>query len=430
MKFRIIGILLLALQLYFVVLGRHVFDKYSNAILLFIVSAMIPIYLFKISIDSKISHPHVNSKKITTKLLWSLLGMISIFLTYEELRKDFVTYAEFGKISDVIPQAQILYDRFVQGQFPYVPIPFETYSLQPIYFPFHWFPVFFSHQWPIDVRWGGWGILLLVVGLYGWCLKSQYSQKINLLIAVILPSLVLWAFNLFAKADLSVTYELVIGAYYLILVAGLLTRDMWLIGIGIACCLLSRFTLVFWLPLFAFVLLKDFGLRKSILVWSLAAVSIIAFLIIPFYLKDPSFIKRGLDYYVDATVADWIGSGDPPVSWTQENGISFAPIFKAILPGDVSHKVHLTQVVQSIALLLTLFTSLWAYKKWGNRIDKNVFLIITLYTFLCVYYFFAPLTYRYYLFSFLIVSSVLCGMIINSGSTRKNILPDQTIPQS
>lgn len=430
MKNKIVGTLLLCFQLYITVTGRHFFDKNLNAILFFIISAMIPIYLFKISLQGTNNLHKTYANKFSGKLIWGIFGTLSILVAYEELRKNFVLFKEFAKTSDVIPHAQILYERFAHGQFPYNPIQFEYYTLQPIYFPFHWLPVFFSHLWLIDVRWVGWGMLALIAGIYGWSLKTISRQKASLFLAILCPSLVLWAYVLFAKADLSVTFEIVIGAYYLLLAAGLVTKNYWLIGIGIICCLLSRFTLLFWMPFFAFVLFKEAGFKKSVLFWSPVILALLCFFIIPFYLKDPDFITRGMVYYRHATIGDWIGFGDPPVSWTQENGISFAPLLRVILPGDIPQKVQTTQVIQSIVLLLTFALALWTYKKWNKQIPSHLFMLISLDVFLLIYYFFAPLTYRYYLFSFLIVSSVLCGMIVNSSMNRKNILPDQTIRQS
>jgi len=428
LKNKIVGVLLLSLQLYLVVLGRDVFDKYSNAILFFIVSLTIPIYLFQISRHKNPVQPKAHSNTIYANLFWSLMGCISVLLTYEELRKNFVAFRDFQNYSDVIPQAITLYDRFVHGQFPYHPISFGAYSLDPIYFPFHWLPVFFSRLWPLDVRWTGWGIFVLIAGLYGWKIKSLTSQKAALAIALICPSLVLWAYIVWTKAELSVTFEIVIGAYYLLLGAGLITKNYWLIGIGIVCCLLSRFTLVFWLPFFAFLLRKDVGLKKSVLFWSLVLVALLGFFFVPFYFKDPQFIVRGMAHYVNATIGDWMGSGNPPVSWTQENGISIAPIFNAILSGEIPYKVHITQLIQSIVMILTLVAAFWVYKKWSKQISTHLFMLLSLDVFLLMYYFFAPLTYRSYLFSFLIISSLLCVMIITSNTNGKNDMPVKPDP--
>ncbi len=85
---------------------------------------------------------------------------------------------------------------------------------------------------------------------------------------------------------------------------------------------------------------------------------------------------------------------------------------KAAFTGDMAHRVHWARMIQAVMLLLLFLASLWAYRRWRDRIDLYTFSLVGLYTFLTVYYFFAPLTYRYYLFSWLVVSAVLCGKVI------------------
>ena len=56
--------------------------------------------------------------------------------------------------SDVIPQVQTLFDRFIRGEFPYKPINIAigSYVLQPIYMPFQWLPVGIGLLFGIDLR--------------------------------------------------------------------------------------------------------------------------------------------------------------------------------------------------------------------------------------------------------------------------------------
>jgi hypothetical protein len=255
----------------------------------------IPVYLFYINLNNEQGYINNGSKKFIPKFLWSILGVLTILVTYEELRKNFVRYSDFSKISDVIPHAQTLYNRFAHGQFPYSPIVFGTYTLDPIYLPFHWLPIYFSQLWHFDVRWTGWGILAIMAGVYGWSVKSIVDNKVSLALALICPSLVLWAYILWVKGELSITYEIIIGAYYLLLGAGLMTRNYWIIGAGIVGCLLSRFTLLFWLPFFAFVVYKDVSLRKNILFWSGVTLRHCHFFYHTLLFKRPWFHYQGYE---------------------------------------------------------------------------------------------------------------------------------------
>ncbi len=213
---------------------------------------------------------------------------------------------------------------------------------------------------------------------------------------------------------------MVIGAYYLILATGLLTKRLWLITLGIILCLLSRYTLLFWLPLFAIILFLEKGWKKSLLVWGTVAACFFLLYVIPFYSKDPSALNKSLSYYVAATVSEWTGYGDPPVSWTHERGISFAAHMKAVFTGDMANRVKWARIVQGIVMLLLFVCGWLAYRRWRHRIDFYTFSLIALYCFMVGYYFFAPLTYRYYLFSFLVVSALLCAKIVMPGKQKSN----------
>lgn len=339
--------------------------------------------------------------------------MLPIIVAYEELRKVFVTYIDTDAWSDVVLQVRTLYARFAAGEFPYQPIPMQGWELQPIYMPLHWWPSGLAIPLHLDIRLIGFGFLALAGGVYGWLLAGQARHWGWRALALILPSLPLWGFIFRGPIDISVSYEIIVGAYYLILAAGLVTKRLEFVVLGIILCLLSRYTLIFWLPFFAILLFSAYGWKKSILAWSVVGASFLLLYVIPFYSRDPMMLNRGVTHYLNATVADWHGFGDPPVSYTQEYGISFAPHMKAIFPGDIAQRVSLARKVQVVLLLGTLLVCIWAYRRWRDKIDIFTFGLISLHVFLTVYYFFAPLTYRYYLFSYLIVSAVLCGKIIS-----------------
>ncbi|HUR31074.1 MAG TPA: hypothetical protein VMZ69_06550 [Saprospiraceae bacterium] len=413
MKHVLIGASLFLAQLYFTFLGEARLDKYLNPVFLLSVSAAIPAYLIWLLLK----HPRETVARAKPLLwhraVWAFGGLISVLIAYEELRKAFVKYSEPSNWSDVLTQVRVLYERFSHGEFPYDYIRiWDSYDLAPVYMPLQWLPAGFAVAFEIDLRWIGFGFFAIAVAVYGWKLASQNGTIISRVISLLLPSLPLWAYIRWGEIDLMVSFEIVVGAYYLILATGLLSKRLWLVTFGIILCVLSRYTLVFWLPLFALNLFYDAGLKKTLWVWGSVAACVLLLYIIPFYIKDSAKINRGLSYYTMATVAEWNGYGEPPVSWTHERGVSFAPHMKALFHGDMESRVHNARIVQGVMLLLVFAGSLIGYRRWRNRIDIYTFNLVALYCFLATYYFFAPLTYRYYLFSFLVFSAVLCGKIV------------------
>jgi hypothetical protein len=345
--------------------------------------------------------------------MWALGGLLSVLISYEEFRKLCVKYNEPEKWSDVITQARVLYDRFTQNEFPYTPIDIVgSHILQPVYMPMHWLPVSITDFLQIDIRWAGFIVLAIVASLFGWLLALQKGPFLLRLTILLLPSIALWGFILGAPADILVSFDIVIAAYYLLLAYGLAMRQLWVVTLGIILCLLSRYTLLFWLPLFALLFFMEFRLKKSLLVCGGVLTAVLLLFVIPFYLRDPELIDRGLTHYKNATVAEWTGYGEPPTSWTHENGVSIAPHMKAVLNVEMSQRVEMTRIMQAIILLLLFGMGVMGYRRWKQKFDIYTYSLIGLYCFMFCYYFFAPLTYRYYYFSFLVVSAIVCGRII------------------
>jgi len=413
MKHIIIGLVLFLLQIFLTLLGIHFFNKYINPILLFAVSSAIPAYLIWLLVKRKpvlMSHTIASPVK---KGIWAVSGVLTILVAYEELRKVIVQYLDPAPISDVIPQIKALYERFASGEFPYQPVDFTGYSAIPVYMPLHWLPVGLATLFHMDARWVGFIFLALATGVYGWFLASDKNKWWVKGCALVLPSLPLWAFILWGQVDIAVSFEIIIAAYYLVLAVGLSEKKPWMITLGIILSLLSRYTLFFWIPLFALLFLFSFGWKKSLVMWGVVATSVVLLYIIPFYSKDPTFLGQQLHYYTGATIGDWIGCcGDHPISWTQERGISFAAHMKAIFSGEIPHRIQMNRIVLGVILLATFAGGLLAYKRWRSRIDVFTFSLIWLYLFVGAYYFFGPLTYRYYLIPYLMLSAVLVRKII------------------
>jgi hypothetical protein len=349
---------------------------------------------------------------LRNKWLGALTGAVSIGLCYEELRKMFVQYKNPRDFSDVIPQLETLYNRFAHGQFPYAPVDMGGYSPYPVYMPLHWLPIGIPEALGIDLRWIGFGLMVLAAGLYGWQIMQGNRPLWSQLLAIVLPSISVWGYILWGEIDLPVSLETVIAAYYLVLASGLGSRKVSWITVGLVLCLLSRYTLVFWIPLFAILFWTNMPRRQNVRVWLTVAASVVLLYVIPFYLKDPTILTKGVAYHNQACEDEWKGYGDPPVSWTMERGIHFAIQLKGILPGDAVHQVFLARVLQGSIMLLLLGLGLWDYRRNRNRIHHLDYSLLMLYVVVLCFYCFGPLTYRYYLIVLHVLAAVVCGKII------------------
>ncbi|TNE49784.1 MAG: hypothetical protein EP344_17885 [Bacteroidetes bacterium] len=413
MLIKVLAILLYTAQVYLTFHGIDYFSKYSSPLVLFLVSMGIPVLYFvqRLYFQPDTGKQSLRTLHFWTALLWIVGGMLTIFLGYEELRKLFALYPDPVQHSDVIPQLEAQYRRFSHGEMPYAPVDLGYNAPYPVYMPLHWLPIGLSDLFHTDLRWVGFSFLMLANGLFGYWVGRQPGSLALRIAALFLPSLGLWGFILWGGLELPVSFEIIIAAYYLVLATALSARNLPLVTLGVIFCLLSRYTLLFWLPMLAYVVWRMFPRKTSYLLWGSAALSVLLLYIIPFYLRDPDIFATGLKYHNDGAIAQWIGYGDPPVSFTMEKGIYFGINMKALFPGDAAQQVALARTVQGGIMLLLLAFGVWGYHRWSARMDGFSISLILLYLVLACFYFFSPMTFQYYLLVLFALSAVVVARI-------------------
>jgi hypothetical protein len=404
----LLSIFLLVSQVYLVLRGREIFGKELNPYLLFIVSIILCLLFFFTINNKKLRHENLPFK-LPKALIGFILGTCSIIVSFSFVRAIFHQYADFAAYSDVIPQLQTQYERFTKGILPYAPVEQFGWQPFPVYMPLHWLPLAIPTTLGIDVRWIGMGFLAAATGIWGAYVWMTQASRVKKFIATILPSLGLWGFVYWDNQSFAAVLESLIAAYFLVLATGLASKNLALTVTGIILCLLSRYTIVFWLPLFMILLWLNASKRKNLIAWCSIAASVLILYIIPFWLKDPSIFIKGLAYHNHCAVDEWRGFGEERTSWTFEIGIYFGKHMRDLFPGDVAHKVLLGRIVQAVLMLLLLILGLFIYrKKKMNFYDLSLGM---LYLFVLFFYLFGVLTYIYYYLPLFMITAVLCGKI-------------------
>ena len=148
--------------------------------------------------------------------------------------------------------------------------------------------------------------------------------------------------------------------------------------------------------------------------WGTIAASVMTFYIIPFYLKDPTILNKGIAYHNSCAISEWRGFGPEHASNTFAPGIYFGSYFKNLLPGNAEQKVYAMRTIQAGIMLLLNIAGLWYYQRNKHRIDYSFFTLLMLFVFLLFFYMFSPLLYKYYHLVTLSVSAILCGAIMLS----------------
>lgn len=401
-KLSVYAILLFSLQMFFCFSGVAVFGIYFNPILFF-VSFLLLFFVYNKGISTSSLQLNALSSVLNKHYLFVFSAFAFLLaLAIIDFNRMFTRVGNPGEVSDVIPQLEIMFDRFRHAEFPYKQIDLAHSKPFPVYMPLHWLPLSLTQFFQIDSRWSG-IILLALAMLVLMIVFSILSKKIalNVLSVAVLFS-VLFAYILFGNDDLALSVETTIAAFYLIVATGLILRNVRLTTIGIIACLLSRYTLVFWLPLFCLFLYQQYGFKKLKVFVASLLIAVLLIYVLPFLTHDSSIFLTGLKYHNDAAKFEWEHG-----SYSFGLGIYFAPHIDYLTHGNYHFKVSVARAVQAIVMMLILVIGYQYYKKNSNRINSFDFLMGMFYLIIACFYLFSPLTYRYYMISPLMLSSLL-----------------------
>ena len=190
-----------------------------------------------------------------------LLGCLfyGIKLSSTALAKFEITH----QIADMIPVIQVMNERFISGSPIYTIIPEIHGGMTPIYLPAMWLPFSVAVIFDFDLRW-----ITVAFILIGSILVylSEFNQKRNIFSLLWIILLYLLFRLTFVEEDriITMTEEGVVVGYYLFLVFALQRKNAVLIGLALSLCLLSRYALVFWVPVFLIFLVFENKKRSQL----------------------------------------------------------------------------------------------------------------------------------------------------------------------
>lgn len=297
--------------------------------------------------------------------------------------------------SDVIPTIEILVERLLNKHWVYQPIEDFDYFLPVTYLPVQWMVFVPAGYFGFDYRWIAFGIW--VIGMF--CIIIRGFRLQNPLFQLLLPLLLLGVYGLIlTKRDdiLYNTVETMVAGYYLILIVALnQKRAIWL-GMAFAICLLSRYSLIIWLPLWAFVM---FVSRNRSAMWITIGTTVLLVLLIyvlPFLSKDWNAFMAGYRYYSKAAIGEWTALNlniMKPFHLNTGTGIAFW--FAEQYKDDLAKGLEILQRTHLIACLLTVTgLGIWYWRN-KRKIDYRIFLLASFKIYLTVFLFFIQVPYTY-----------------------------------
>ena len=389
-KPRIVLLLGFLVLLLMCTIGNTYFSQRTNPVVLLIVT-----FVFAgVSLDLFANEPsRTNAVPASGKWGWlhALIGFLSFLLLYEELRKTWVKYPNPGKISDVLPQLEAMSTWLFSGQNPYQPVVLPTHTTFPVYMPLHFSPLQISQVMGIDIRWSG--VILLVLAMiwvsYELGKTTRASLKVSLP-ALLLFSLPVWIFIYTQSMELSISLETIVCAWYLLLAGGLITRNHLMITVGLIGALLSRYSGLFWMPLFAVLLWLYVPRVQSFRVWLPVIAAFLVLFAVPFWLRDLQLHHKILDYYQGCTHNSWVF----PDEYTFLAGLSMNIHLREWIPGDKEVTLHYSHYPQLAMQLLVAGLAIWYYLRKGkDKIDIYSYALVFLFLMVMLFYSFSPMLF-------------------------------------
>ncbi len=351
-----------------------------------------------------INKPHLfyietsNETKASIPLVYWLL-IVALFLGVFAYTQYLISsYPIDVKDSDIIPLVMKVYvERFVQGASVYAPFTGFNYgTFVPNYMPFHWLPFVFCAVTSLDPRMVHSLVFCLALAALLYRNFKVATKPNEFIWKAILPFVFYFLILLKQGKDYAVTVELVIAAYYVLLGLSLFSSSKFFQVVALGMAMLSRYSLVFWLPVWALV--KFLYQRKTaFLLFGGLALFVCLFYFIPFVWPNPEVLQKGSNLWVDAALNEWDGQdwqpiGDRPFQLFQ--GLGFASWFHQFFPGTLTEKLLACKnALIASGILGMVFLCLARLK--NQQTEQRLFLLLSLKLSLSIFYAFVFIPYVY-----------------------------------
>ena len=340
-----------------------------------------------------------------------LIAAIGIFLYWLSSSIIYENSLDFHN-ADMLPVIKKMDQRFLSDQWKHVydNIPELWNGTRPIYLPAMWLPFAPAVALNIDIRWITVACMFFVFTTTAFMLS--FKQKFSYIILLIAGILLCW---LLLEDDthsfISFSEEGAVVLYYFLLVFALVSENIIFIAITACLCMLSRYSLVGWLPaFFIFLLINKKNKQASIFVF-LGILSFLFLFIIPFGWDAFLHFIQLPSQYIGFSKIVWRDSPEVFLNY-----LGFAKFFGA----DKMNVLHLLLI--SFAFIIpTAFILLCNYYKK----KKNLFNIplAALKIALVIFYNFIDVPYLYLFYTSTFVSLAIVAIFMNENNCDVDFQP-------
>jgi hypothetical protein len=315
------------------------------------------------------------------------------------LNNIFTAYPIDERLSDVIPTIRIAVQRFLAGETVYKEVKFDAgWTLVHVgYLPMQWLPFSIAEMLKLDYR---------MIAFFIWAIASitliyrtAKSDKWHGIVIASLSLVMIFLVSKFQSALLGTTVELMVAGYYILFIIGQNQKSPVLKGLGIVICLLSRFSLVLWLPLW--IITEWFsGERKHAII---AAVTIffavLIIYVIPFMSQDWGMFFRVFKNYDKAAMGEWqhLNASGKPYHLYAGNGFAYL-YYEKLAHLDLMQRIKALKMTHLILSLLSVITcAVFYYFKNSKYQYYQIFLLASFKIYLTFFLQFIQVPYTYIL---------------------------------
>jgi hypothetical protein len=382
---------------------RGKFGAFVSPLILFLASLFIGIYPIVLAYKRRIAGENpvarLSALKRTLPILIAVLGITITAIFVSRIFQDYEINAER---SDIIPCIDVMVSRFLNGAFPYKTVSEWGYDIYPNYLPLTWMPFILAKLLNIDFRWLAFAVLCLGILLYVLVLLTKNMSLANCIFLSALPFAVLLTFMIFEPAIFGHSIETLIVGYYLILSLSIFSESVFYRAIGVTLCLLSRYSLIVWVPLYLIVVFFLEKRKNALYISAFALLAILIIYCVPFLSRDLYIFQRGSNYYNICAIGEW--NARP---FHLFRGVGFACYFYNFLKGPLLDRLRLLQSTHIILSFLSVLIPGLLYIKLKKHVHYKLYLLCSLKIYFAFFYNFIQVPYMYLFLVPVVVSLVI-----------------------
>ena len=413
-------IFLCVIEVLLITYTRNIAGPYFSPLLLLTTSVSIAFVFFKNARSEKVEKDVVkiapNPGIFTAISTLIFLGISAyVFCCLFKLWSTYTFTENSVEQSDIIPQIMTLVKRFLSHRPVYIPIRWN-YTLYPTYLPLLWMPYIPAEVLKVDYRWIP-AITLWLSCVYFFINKFKTTISFRYVWSFVLPVWPLLIWLVLIKYDpytFVVTVEELVAGYYLFTIMCLRQGKIVPFAMGIAFCLLSRYSIILWMPLCLFCFYFAGQKRAALIIASVIMLFFIFCYWLPFLKSDPGIFLRGYQYYTKDAQYNWSFGN------FIYNGMGFGAWVMKFVPGDIAFKVNTYQKIHLFLCVITVIGLMLYYNKTKNKYDFKSYLLFSFKIYISIFYYFVQVPYNYlFILPVLMSSSLLPSNIFKYKNYEK-----------